>query len=433
MEDGRSREGAGEMITGFITRPIALLRLIYQSVCMAMVQIWANKTRSVLTTLGIIIGVASVTAVIAALTGLKAKVISNLESFGTNNMFIMSQNPRTGPMKNASWWMIRFRPEEFDNMLAHCPSVEDFTRITRDFGTVTYGRESAEVSVSGINISWHTIQGRGVIEGRHFLAMDETSARQVCLITPKLKEKLKLDKECTGQSVFVFGRNFRIVGVVEEMASGQMFGDSTGQDGEVFIPFNTAYKLWRSYMYVVAKARSTELSEEATAEIKFYLRKERHIKPGDPDTFRLEVVEQFIKQVKGMALVLTAVAGGIVGISLLVGGIGIMNIMLVSVSERTREIGLRKAVGARPGAIMLQFLVEAVMLCFIGGLIGIGIGQLLTMAISNIPGAQMEQAHMPFYAVMLAFGFSAVVGVFFGFFPAVKAARLDPIEALRHE
>jgi len=147
----------------------------------------------------------------------------------------------------------------------------------------------------------------------------------------------------------------------------------------------------------------------------------------------MEVVEQILQKVKGIALVMTAVAGGIVGISLLVGGIGIMNIMLVSVSERTREIGLRKAVGARPGTIMLQFLVEAVMLCFIGGLIGVGIGQLLTMAITKIPGAAMEQAHMPFYAVLLAFGFSAAVGIFFGFFPAVKAARLDPIEALRHE
>lgn len=418
---------------GLLIMPFALLRLIYQSMVLALVQIWANKTRSVLTTLGIIIGVASVTAVIAAMTGLRSRVMTDLESFGSNNIYVIPERPDRGPMRYASWSAIRFKPGDMDDMVAHCPDVETFTRLTNVGNEASYGQNSASPQVMAIDVAWHSIQSRAVVEGRPFLATDQSAARQVCLITPKLKTKLKLERDCTGQSIFIMGRSFRIVGVVEDMTQSSMFSGESPTDGEAFLPFVTCDRLWQPFFYVIVKAKSPQVADEARAEMGFYLRKIRHIKPGDPDTFRMEVVEQILEKVRGITLVMTAVAGGIVGISLLVGGVGIMNIMLVSVSERTREIGLRKAVGARPGAVMLQFLVEAVMLCLIGGLIGIGFGQLLTMAITRIPGAQLEQAHIPFYAIVLAFGFSAGVGVFFGFFPAVKAARLDPIEALRHE
>jgi putative ABC transport system permease protein len=421
------------MMLRILAFPLTLAVLVYQSMALALVQIWSNKMRSILTTLGIIIGVASVTAVIAALTGLRTRVLSDLESFGSNNIYVMPRWPDRGPMRYASGWLIRFNPRDFEELTSHCPDIETFTRLTNISGEVSYGQNTADSQVSGIDVAWHSIQGRTVVEGRPFLTTDESAARQVCLITPKLKNKLKLDRDCVGQSVFVNGRSFRIVGVVEDMTQSSMFGGESSKDGEAFLPFETCYRLWRSWFYVIVKARSPEVADEARAEMGFYLRKIRHIKPGEPDTFEMQVVEQVLEKVRSITMVMTAVAGGIVGISLLVGGIGIMNIMLVSVSERTREIGLRKAVGARPGAVMLQFLVEAVMLCLIGGLIGVGIGQLMTMAITRIPGAQLEQAHIPFYAIMLAFGFSAAVGICFGFFPAVKAARLDPIEALRHE
>ena len=167
--------------------------------------------------------------------------------------------------------------------------------------------------------------------------------------------------------------------------------------------------------------------------MKFFLRQTRRLKPGDPDTFRMEVIEEYLKQFNIMAATITAIAGGVVGISLLVGGVGIMNIMLVSVSERTREIGLRKAVGARSSAILFQFLVEAVVLCLFGGLIGALGGQTLTFLITKIPNASLGKAHIPLWALGMSFGFAAAVGIFFGMFPAIKAARLDPIEALRHE
>jgi putative ABC transport system permease protein len=212
----------------------------------------------------------------------------------------------------------------------------------------------------------------------------------------------------------------------------EVFGGELGSKLEVLIPFRTAYAHGR-WMHVFALAKSPSVADEARAEISFFLRQTRSIKPGEPDTFRIEVIARVIEVFNKIAAIITSVASGIVAISLVVGGIGIMNIMLVSVSERTREIGLRKAVGARPSAILLQFLVEAVMLCLVGGLIGLAGGELLTLAFSKGTKNLLEKAYIPGWAIVLSFGFSAAVGLFFGMFPAIKAARLDPIEALRHE
>ncbi len=178
---------------------------------------------------------------------------------------------------------------------------------------------------------------------------------------------------------------------------------------------------------------SPETAADGEDEVRFVLRRMRGLSPGDPQTFQVAAIDKFIAQFKTLAAGITAIAGGIVGISLLVGGIGIMNIMLVSVSERTREIGLRKAVGATPMAILLQFLLEAVTLCLVGGFIGIAFGRLAAFGLTMIPGAQLEQSDIPFWAVALSFVFSAMTGIVFGMFPAIKASRLDPIEALRHE
>jgi len=413
--------------------PFAFLRLVAQSVFLALGQIWANKTRSVLTTTGIIIGVASVTAVIAGLTGLKAKVLSDIETVGTNKIGISPRRPDSGPMRRASWTRIRFYPDQIEGLLDHCPSVEAFTRITGFEQHVRHGQWTVEdVRVTGIDPSWHQVENRSVILGRPFSLIDEEDAKQVCLIPSKVRDGLRLDRECTGQTILIGNSSFRIVGVIEPPLQMELI--PTGGDRmEVYVPFSVAYKQPWAWMWVLGIAKSPEVAEEAKAEISFFLRRTRGIKPGQPDTFRVETVQRFLEQFNSVALAITAVAGGIVGISLLVGGIGIMNIMLVSVSERTREIGLRKAVGAGPLAILLQFLVEAVTLCLIGGLVGVTVGQLLTKAIANIPNAQLEKAYVPAWAIVLSFGFATAVGLFFGMIPAVKAACLDPIEALRHE
>ena len=414
--------------------PVVVFLLVYQSAFLALSQIWNNKVRSTLTTIGIVIGVASVTAVIAALTGLQANVLSEFESIGTNKIFVFPY--WEGRRGNMSWRRIRFMPEHFEGMLTHCPSISTFTRMNGLWGrTISYeGHTEQGAQISGIDPTWHKIENRSVLMGRPFSMIDEERARPVCLVNTKARDKLQMPHDPTGKSLMVGNTRFLIVGVVETRTESAMFGGENSSGLEVFLPFSTVFRMnpW-SGMHVIALSRNPEVNEEAQAELKFFLRKRRRITPGEKDNFRVEAVEQYLQQFKRIASTVTLAATGVVGISLLVGGVGIMNIMLVSVSERTREIGLRKAVGARPSAILLQFLVEAVMLCFFGGLIGVLAGQGMTFGIQKIPNANLDKAHIPAWAIAMSFGFAAGVGLIFGMFPAVKAARLDPIDALRHE
>jgi len=412
---------------------LSFFRLFYQSVYLALSQIWANKTRSILTTIGIIIGVASVTAVIAALTGLKAKVLTQVETFGTNTIFISPSRPDKGPLRYASWWTIRFLPEHFDGILEHCPAVKHLSRIgSVGRWTVHYGERSVEnVEVIGIEPAYHDIENRPVALGRTFSVIDDMQVRHVCLIDSKLQNELRLDRDCIGQTIRLGHISFVIVGVIEPRPELDL-GQETRQYYEVFVPFRTVFKMGEPGIWALAASKSAEVLEEAQAEISFYLRRTRNIRPGQPDTFRVESLKSALDSFNKIALMVTLVAGGVVSISLLVGGVGIMNIMLVSVSERTREIGLRKAVGAKKSAILTQFLIESVVLCFVGGLAGVAIGQLLTLVISGI-NPVLEKTYIPAWAILLSFGFAGIVGIFFGMFPAIKAARLDPIEALRHE
>jgi putative ABC transport system permease protein len=414
--------------------PLFIFWLLVQSISLAVSQIWANKARAILTTIGIVISVASVTTVVAALSGLKANILTEFESFGTNKIYIIPQWPREGPLRRAPWYQIRFTPEQFEEMTRFCPSVGSYTPVVSYDSPVRYHDETEEnVQVLGVNRAWHGIENRPVEIGRPFGLLDEDQARPVCLVTPELRDKLGLNRDCCGESILIGNRLFTIIGVVAKAtAFGTMQGPETASS-QVLVPFSTVWKDRQPWLHVIATSESAAVSDEAVAELRFYLRRVRDLKPGDPDTFRLEVMERYLSQFNKVALMITAIAAGIVGISLIVGGVGIMNIMLVSVSERTREIGLRKAVGARPSAIMLQFLVEAVMLCLVGGLLGLVAGQCLTSAIAAVPQTHLEKAQIPLWAVGVSFGFSAAVGLFFGMFPAIKAARLDPIEALRHE
>ena len=412
--------------------PLSVLAIILQSAFLALGQIWANKTRSVLTTIGIVIGVASVTAVIAALTGLKSNVLSDFETLGTNKMFIMPDY-RGASRRNPRGYFFGLHMQDFDGLLEHCPDVKAFTRQAESMLTASRGAKSEDnVPVVGVEPSWHQVENRTVTIGRPFSLIDDQHGRAVCLINVRLRDRLGLPPDPTGEAILLGSRRFRVIGVLETRNESSMLNFG-GSGMEAFIPLTTARQRERGGVEVIAACRSPDVAEEARAEAAFYLRHKRKIPVGEPDDFRIEIVEQFLQEFKTVSSTITLVATCVVGISLLVGGVGIMNIMLVSVSERTREIGLRKAVGARPSAILLQFLVEATMLCLLGGLIGVIGGRTILWGLAKIPDAHLEKAYIPLWAIALAFGFAASVGLIFGMFPAIKAARLDPIEALRHE
>lgn len=416
--------------------PVKAVQVIWQSVWVALSQIGSNKVRSILTTLGIIIGIASVSGVIGSLSGLKAKMVSDFETFGINNLYLGPRRPNTGPLKNASGELIRFSPAQIEGMLQHCPSVKTFTRVTSYRGLVAAGDRTVEgVNVNCVDASWLNIEGRNLLQGWRFSPVEESQGRRVCLIDPSLRDKLHLDKECVGQFITLNNMTYRIAGIVEEKTSTSFINANEGENFEIIIPFMTRYHeagnwLW---FHVIASSQTAEVVDEAKAEITFFLRRTRRQNPGDPDSFWVKSVTGELEQFNKIMGTVTAVAGGIVGISLIVGGVGIMNIMLVSVAERTREIGLRKAVGAKSTSILAQFLIEAVVLCCTGGVVGLGFGYLIIQGIRKIPNANLDQAYIPGWAILLSFIFSAAVGIFFGVFPAIKAARLNPIEALRNE
>ncbi len=408
-----------------------LLRVAFQTVWLALTQIWANKVRALLTTLGIIIAVMSIVTIVAATTGLKTYVLEQFATFGAKKVWIF---PRMPPemRERYSWRQIRMNTKQVD-AIGELPSIAKITPIMMMNATVQFGdRVKAAVPVQGVRPSWHDIEGRSVISGRPLAQVDEDERRMICLVNDKAVQEFALPADPTGHRILLDGRRFLIAGVVETRAVSPMFGGGEPQT-EIFIPFRTGEMMRpEPRMFAVAQTVSPEQHEDAQAEIRARLRQMRKLGPDDPDTFGVEAIEQVVQEFNKVAAVITFAASGIVGISLLVGGVGIMNIMLVSVTERTREIGLRKAVGAKPSVVLLQFLVEAVVLCLVGGGVGLLIGQATVLAV-RASGEAMKGAVIPGWAVALAIIFSAATGIIFGMFPAIKAARLDPIVALRHE
>lgn len=412
-----------------------LIRLALQTVVLALAQLWGNKFRAILTMLGIMIGVGAVIATVGATEGLKAYVLKEFDSFGPRKVWMDGTVPRK-LRGRVSWSQFDLRLSELEYLRKNCTTIDAITPMYFTGATVRSTDESRQsISVTGVWPDWHEIEKRVAIKGRPLIQTDIDEIRNVCLINDKGIQELQLDADPSGDYILVNDRRFLIVGVVETKDVAQGFPGGGEARTELYIPVTTALSMQprETVSFALAQLKDAKDAEEARAEISSIFRRLRKLSGDDENTFVVEAVQSVIDQINRLATGITVAAAGLVAISLLVGGIGIMNIMLVSVSERTREIGLRKAVGARPSIILVQFLVEAVVLCMVGGLIGIAAGLGLVAAAGQIPGSPLKDAAVPLWAAVIGVGFSALVGVVFGMFPAIKASRLDPIVALRHE
>lgn len=405
--------------------------LLIESVRSALNSIRAHRMRSFLTSLGIIIGVASVITVISLIQGLSKSVTKQFEGLGGNSLTITAHNSMKDAMR-GKFNELKF--EDIDYLRTHVEEISDISPLLFiNAPSVRFGSTETTARVFATTPTYQDAQQRFATMGRFLSESDETSARRVAVIGPKLIETLHLPENPIGQYISFSNEWFKIIGVMEKR--GELFGMS--QDDYVIIPFRTG----RSIIGNNQRLRNMQLTvslydisklEEVKPRIRAVMRASHRLDPDVPDDFDMESSDQLSKSLDNITATVTLVMGGIVSIALLVGGIGIMNIMLVSVTERTREIGICKAIGARSRDIMMQFLIEAVTLSVLGGLIGLILGYGLGFGISKmIP--DFPDAVVPWWAVVLSFVFSAGVGIVFGVMPASKAAKLDPIDALRYE
>lgn len=396
----------------------------------ALSSLMANRMRSFLTTLGILIGTGSVIAVVSLVQGFSESIKGQFADIGGGTMSLQAENnfedASAGKINNihyADVEVLRYR----------IPGVGDVAPIMQvQAAGASYKGRTASPQILATTSEFQQVRARFPQYGRFIVPSDDKGRRRVAVIGAALRDDLHMPENPTGQFFRLGDEWFKVVGMMEKR--GELFGIS--QDNYAVIPYDVGHALMGnsndpiiSISFTVPKLDQVEVVRER---VRRAIRLSRKLKPGQDDDFKVEAADSLMKQFSEITSQATAIMGGIVGISLLVGGIGIMNIMLVSVTERTREIGILKALGATRNDILIQFLLEAGLLALLGGIIGIILGYLTGAGISAlIPGFPPPQ--VPIWVVFAAAGFSAMVGVVFGIMPASKAASLDPIEALRYE
>jgi putative ABC transport system permease protein len=392
----------------------------------------ANLMRSILTTLGIIIGVAAVVAVVSIVQGLQYTITEQLQGVGATFIMITAKVDRNN-IPGVAARQVKLTDEDAYAIEEKVPGIKLMAPTIFGRATLKYkDRKHDPAAVIGVTENYQDVTNQTVDRGRFFSQVDLENHRKVAVIGPKVAEDLNLGPDPLGKEIYIDVYPATVIGIMEK--KGQSLGFDV--DDIAYVPFNSAVHLFgrnaADQIQIRLKAASTDKVEQVKDGVTRLLRLRHKVPPSEPDDFQVQTQDEILSTVNKVLGSVTAVVGGVVGIALLVGGIGIMNIMLVSVTERTREIGVRKAVGARRQDVLLQFLIEAVTLSLLGGGVGVAIGYGLGVAVAKmIPG--FPPAHVPLWAVGLAIGFSAGVGIFFGIYPAAKASRLDPIDALRYE
>jgi putative ABC transport system permease protein len=389
-----------------------------------------NKVRSALTMLGIIIGVASVIAMVSLGQGAQKQVQDQISSMGTNLLIVSAGSQRgAGGVRAGGGTASTITLEDVD-AIRQQPAVSAVSPGVTASVTLVAGNQNWTTRAEGVAPSYLGIRNRAVAAGTFFTDSDVRSAARVAVIGKTIADQLMLGSDAVGQMIRVRNLPFRVVGVLA--AKGQSsFGQD--QDDTLLIPYTTAMKKLLSTQYVpqgYVSAGSTQATFEAETQIGDILRQRHNIRSGQDDDFNVRNLTDIAESAEATTRVMTMLLGSIAGVSLLVGGIGIMNIMLVSVTERTREIGIRMAVGAKSKHVRTQFLLESLVLGFTGGVVGIALGIGLSAVTSKVFGWPVITSPT---AVVVSALFSMMIGVFFGYYPAKKAAALDPIEALRFE
>jgi len=401
--------------------------LITEILRVALAAIRANKLRSFLTALGIIIGIASVITMVALGEGAQRAVEARLRTLGTNVLTVRPGQEMRGGVDRGD---TRLRPDEARALLRSPRAIAAASPEMQRRVQVEFGESNANLQVSGVWPSYFSIQNFQLDAGRLFSDAEERGRRRVVLLGATVAEKLQTTSpELLDQTVRIGGVPFQVIGIFAEKGSA---GFASPDDG-LYLPLSTAqFRVFGDDRVnaIYVQATSEKEMNAAIAEIDGVMRREHRLRPAQQSDFSIRNQSTLMSTFEATTKTFSYLLAGIALVSLLVGGIGIMNIMLVSVTERTREIGVRKALGARKRDILMQFLIEALVLCLAGGVIGILIGFGAAEAVRRFAGWNAEVAPA---AVALAFSFSAAVGIFFGLWPARKAARLDPIEALRYE
>ncbi|MBF0564321.1 MAG: ABC transporter permease [Nitrospirae bacterium] len=392
-----------------------------------------NKMRSLLTMLGIIIGVGAVIAMLAVGTGARQQIAEQIASMGSNLLIVMPGSTTSGGVRMGSGTQPTLSMADSEAIIREATSVAYAAPVLSGIAQIIYGGENWSTGIQGTTPSMLNVRDWNLSEGRPFTMEDVRNATKVCLLGQTVVDNLFGGIDPVGQSIRIKNIPFTVIGILEEKGQSPNGQD---QDDTIYVPVTTAQKKLFGTSFpgmiriIMIKAKGPEYMDQAETQLDELLRQRHHIQPGRDSDFSVRNLTQMMQTAEQSTAVMTLLLGAIASVSLLVGGIGIMNIMLVSVTERTREIGIRMAVGANTWDIRTQFLMEALALSLIGGVLGIAGGMTGAQAISAMAGWPTIVSPM---SILLAFCFSALIGVFFGFYPAYKASLLDPIEALRYE